>query len=121
VPALACFDDGFWARLLPRALVQRATAASAAAQPSRPMQGAAWAVAVLVGVLSVQPVVNLVSPRQINVCPAVGRDGGYTFPVGLSGKALVRFPLNPGRSIWVRSLPRAKMWLSIALLNRQDR
>jgi phosphopantetheinyl transferase len=64
---------------------------------------------------------HLVSPRQINVCPAVGRDGGYTFPVGLSGKAPVRFPLNPGRSIWVRSLPRAKMWLSIALLNRQDR
>jgi len=64
---------------------------------------------------------HLVSPRQINVYPAVGRDGGYTFPVSLSGKALVRFPLNPGRSIWVRSLPRAKMWLSIALLNRQDR
>lgn len=63
---------------------------------------------------------HLVSPRQINVYPAVGRDGGYTFPVGLSGKALVRFPLNPGRSIWVRSLPRGKMWLSIALLNRQD-
>lgn len=61
---------------------------------------------------------HLVSPRQINVCPAVGRDGGYTFPVGLSGKALVRLSLNPGRSIWVRSLPRAKMWLSIALLNR---
>ncbi len=64
---------------------------------------------------------HFVSPRQINVYPAVGRDGGYTFPVGLSGKARVRFPLNPGRSIWVRSLPRAKMWLSIALLNRQDR
>ena len=64
---------------------------------------------------------HFVDPRQINVYPAVGRDGGYTFPVGLSGKALVRFPLNPGRSIWVRSLPRAEMWLSIALLNRQDR
>jgi phosphopantetheinyl transferase len=64
---------------------------------------------------------HLVSPRQINVYPAVGRDRGYTFPVGLSGKALVRFPLNPGRSIWVRSLPRAQMWLSIALLNRPDR
>ncbi len=64
---------------------------------------------------------HLVSPRQINVCPAVGRDGEYTFPVSLSGKALVRFPLNPGRSIWVRSLPRAQMWLSIALLNREDR
>jgi phosphopantetheinyl transferase len=64
---------------------------------------------------------HFVSPRQINVYPAVGGDGGYTFPVGLSGKALVRFPLNPGRSIWVRSLPRGQMWLSIALLIRQDR
>jgi len=64
---------------------------------------------------------HLVDPRQINVYPALGRDGGYTFPVGLSGKAHVRFPLNPGRSIWVRSRPRTQMWLSIALLNRQDR
>jgi phosphopantetheinyl transferase len=64
---------------------------------------------------------HLVDPRQIKVYPAVSRDGGYSFPVGLSGKARVRFPLNPGRSIWVRSLPRAQMWLSIALLNRQDR
>ena len=64
---------------------------------------------------------HFVSPWQINVYPAVSRDGGYTFPVGLSGKARVRFPLNPGRSIWVRSLPRAQMWLSIALLNRRDR
>jgi phosphopantetheinyl transferase len=64
---------------------------------------------------------HLVSPRQINVYPAVGRDDGYTFPVGLSGKALVRFPLNPGRSIWVRSLPRGQMWLAIALWERQGR
>ncbi len=64
---------------------------------------------------------HLVSPRQIHVYPAVSRDGGYTFPVGLSGKARLRFPLNPGRSIWVRSLPRGTVWLSIALLNRQDR
>ena len=64
---------------------------------------------------------HFLSPRQIKVYPAVGGDGGYTFPVGLSGKARVRFPLNPGRSIWVRSLPQAKMWLAIALLNRQDR
>ncbi|MCX5889772.1 MAG: 4'-phosphopantetheinyl transferase superfamily protein [Deltaproteobacteria bacterium] len=62
-----------------------------------------------------------VSPRQINVYPAVGRDGGFTFRVGLSGKARVRFPSTPGGSIRVRSLPRAQMWLSIALLNRQDR
>jgi len=63
VPALACFDDGFWAKLLPRALVKRATAA--AAQPSRPMHRAALVVAVIVGVLSIQPVVNMISPQQI--------------------------------------------------------
>ena len=68
---------------------------------------------------------HLVDPRQITVHPSsegtVGEDGGYTFPVGLSGKALVRFPIAAGRSLWVRSLPRVKMWLSIALLNRQQR
>jgi hypothetical protein len=65
IPALACFDDGFWAKLLPHALVNRATTAAAAAQPSRPMQRAAWMVAVMVGLLSIQPVVNLISPVQI--------------------------------------------------------
>ncbi len=65
VPALACFDDGFWAKLLPRALVNRATAAAAAAQPSLPMQRGALVVAAIIGVLSVQPVINLISPLQI--------------------------------------------------------
>src|SRR5208282_3063504 len=60
VPALACFDDGFWAKLLPRALVNRATTAAAAAQPSRPMRVAAWTVAAMVGMLSVQPVANMI-------------------------------------------------------------
>jgi 4'-phosphopantetheinyl transferase superfamily len=66
---------------------------------------------------------HLVDPRQIYVYPstggALGGDGGYTFPVGLSRKALVRFPIAVGRSLWVRSLPQLKMWLSIALLNRR--
>jgi hypothetical protein len=69
----------------------------------------------------------LVDPRQITVYPsvegatgeAVGGDGGYTFPVGLSGKAQMRVPTTAGRSLWVRSLPQLKMWLSIALLNRR--
>ena len=40
---------------------------------------------------------HLVDPRQVNVYPAVERqDGGYTFPVGLSGKALERFPIDCG-------------------------
>ena len=63
---------------------------------------------------------HLVDPLQINVYPSVaGGDGGYTFPVRLSRKALMRFPIGAGRSIWVRSFPQAKMWLSIALLNWQ--
>jgi 4'-phosphopantetheinyl transferase superfamily len=65
---------------------------------------------------------HLVDPRQITVYPftkdAVGANGWYTFPVALSGKALVRFPLVAGQSLWVRSLHQRKMWLSIALLNR---
>jgi hypothetical protein len=66
---------------------------------------------------------HLVDPRQITVYPsaegAVRENGGNTFPVGLSGKALARFPIAAGRSLRVRSLPRRKMWLSIALLSRQ--
>ncbi len=65
VPALACFDDSFWSKLLPRALTNRAIAAAQSAQPNKPMQVAAWAVAVIVGALSVQPVVNMISARQI--------------------------------------------------------
>jgi len=63
---------------------------------------------------------HLVDPLEINVYPSVaGEEGGYSFPVRLSKKALMRFPIDAGRSIWVRSLPDAKMWLSITLLNRQ--
>jgi phosphopantetheinyl transferase len=66
---------------------------------------------------------HLVDPRQISVYPsaaeAAGEDGGYTFPVGLSGKARVQFPIAADRSLWVRSVLQGKMWLSIALLNRR--
>jgi hypothetical protein len=65
VPALACFDDGFWARLLPRALANRATAALASAQPSVFVRRAAWVLAALVGLLSLQPVANMISPNQV--------------------------------------------------------
>jgi hypothetical protein len=64
---------------------------------------------------------HLVDPQQITVYPSTGAavagGGGYTFPVGLSGKALLRFPLAVGRSLWVRSFPQGEMWLSIALWN----
>jgi len=64
---------------------------------------------------------HLVEPRDIDVRPSVEGDGEYTFPVCLSRKALERLPMGAGRSIWVRSLPEAKMWLSIAFLNGQRR
>src|SRR5262249_21273653 len=65
IPALACFDDSFWSKLLPRALVRRANASAASALPNRSMQRAAWVLATIVGALSVQPVFNLISPAQI--------------------------------------------------------
>lgn len=64
---------------------------------------------------------HLVAPRQVHVSPALGGDSGYTFPVSLSGKALMRYPMDAGRSLWVRSFPREKMWLSIALLSQPSR
>jgi hypothetical protein len=65
VPALACFDDGVWARLLPRALSARAAHATAEAQPSVAMQRVSYAVAAGVALLSIGPVLNMASSRQI--------------------------------------------------------
>jgi Lipase maturation factor len=65
VPALACFDDSFLAKLLPDALVRRAATARASARPSPGMEGAAWVLAMIVGLLSIRPVVNLISPQQV--------------------------------------------------------
>jgi phosphopantetheinyl transferase (holo-ACP synthase) len=60
---------------------------------------------------------HLVAPLQVHVYPSIGENGRYTFPVRLSSQALKRFPLGADRSIWVRSFPREKMWISIALLS----
>jgi hypothetical protein len=65
VPILACFDDSFWAKFLPRTLVNHAVRAQASAEPSKPMQVAGWIVVVLVALLSIQPVMNLISDTQI--------------------------------------------------------
>ena len=65
VPALACFDDAVWSKLLPRALALRARRAAQAARPSRAMRHTAWALAALVGALSIAPLINMLSPRQI--------------------------------------------------------
>ena len=65
VPALACIDDAVWAKILPRRLVRRADRAASEVAPSRAMENAGWAVAALIGILSIQPVTNMLSPRQI--------------------------------------------------------
>ena len=66
---------------------------------------------------------HLVDPRQITVYPssgwAEGGSGWYAFPVGLSGKALARFPRAVGRALWAHSLHQDRMWLSIAHWNRR--
>ncbi len=67
---------------------------------------------------------HLVDPQQMIVYPSTGgtaeENGIYDFPVGLSGKAAKRLPMALGRSLRVRSFSHGKMWLSIALLNRQS-
>lgn len=65
VPALACFDDRAWAKVVPPGLTKRAESARAAAIVSRPMLGTAWILGVVVALLSIQPVLNIFSPHQI--------------------------------------------------------
>ncbi|WP_295714657.1 lipase maturation factor family protein [Mucilaginibacter sp.] len=65
IPALACFDDGFWSGVLPRALVCKAAAAASRAEESQPMQITAWVIAGLIAILSIQPALNILSPAQI--------------------------------------------------------
>ena len=65
IPALACFDDGFWKKLLPRRLVQKAEAAANRPEESKAMVTTAWVVTAIIGILSIQPIANMLSPAQI--------------------------------------------------------
>jgi len=65
IPALACFDDSFWAKLLPGRLVRKAALAAENAEESKPMLTTSWVVAGLIALLSIQPVLNMLSPGQI--------------------------------------------------------
>jgi hypothetical protein len=64
VPALACFDDTAFGHLLPAALRERLLARFAAAKVNRVHGIAAIVYAVIVALLSVGPVVNLLSSEQ---------------------------------------------------------
>ncbi len=65
IPFLACFDDAFLCRFLPKSLVRRAEEAAAKSPPSRINDGIAVALSILVAYLSVAPVLNLVGGRQL--------------------------------------------------------
>ena len=83
IPALACFDDAFWSKILPRALIRRAAISAGGGDPSHgapPDDGAssdggalpslaaqvtAWTVTGAIALLSIQPVINLLSPNQV--------------------------------------------------------
>ncbi|MBU6400446.1 MAG: lipase maturation factor family protein [Verrucomicrobia bacterium] len=64
VPFLACLDDSLWRRVLPRRLTERAVRAAATARPARAQSTVVTGLVLLVGYLSLSPVLNLLSPRQ---------------------------------------------------------
>jgi hypothetical protein len=65
IPAIACFDDGFWTRILPASLVRKAAAsADPEAEPGHePIT--AIILATVIGLLSIAPVMNMLSPGQV--------------------------------------------------------
>src|SRR5947207_11609202 len=65
IPFLACFDDTFLGRILPKSLVRRAEKAAQQAKPSRVQNAVSVALSILVAYLSIAPVLNLVSNRQV--------------------------------------------------------
>lgn len=65
IPALACFDDGFWARILPRRIVSKANTAAMQEVPSRAMVTTAWVITIIIAILSIQPALNLISSQQL--------------------------------------------------------
>ena len=65
VPILACFDDALLSRLLPKFITEKARRAAAEAKPSLTQNRIAIGLAALIGLLSILPVANLISPSQI--------------------------------------------------------
>jgi len=65
IPFLACFDDTFLRHFLPVRLVRRAEQATQESEPSRVNNTIAIALSILVVYLSIAPVLNLVSGRQL--------------------------------------------------------
>jgi hypothetical protein len=107
VPALACMDDSFWAKILPGILVRKAAKAAQEAEVSTPMQYTTLIVTCIVGMLSFQPAFNLLSPKQImntsfdplelvNTYGAFGSVGQERYNVVFEGTR----DLNPDSADW---------------------
>jgi len=65
IPIAACFDDDIWRRLLPSGLAARAAAARSVATPSRAHGLTAGVLTLAIAVLSVPPVLNMISGTQL--------------------------------------------------------
>src|ERR1700736_2316321 len=65
IPFLACLDDTLWRRLLPQFLVRRSERAADEPESSRLHTGVAVALFALVAYLSIGPISNLISERQM--------------------------------------------------------
>jgi hypothetical protein len=62
---LACFDDGAWVRVLPSALRNKAAALASHTETTAARRVAERALALVIAVLSVNPVLNMLSPGQV--------------------------------------------------------
>lgn len=98
VPALACFDDRAWRKVLPRALTPFAERSAQFERPSSAMLRTSYVVAAVVALLSINPLVNMLSSRQImntsfdpldlvNTYGAFGAVGKERFNVVFEGSA----------------------------------
>lgn len=65
VPAIACFDDAFLARILPRVLVRKAEAAAGGIKGPVATSRLIWIVTIILGIQSVEPALNILSTKQI--------------------------------------------------------
>ena len=65
IPFLACLDDSFWRKILPSAVVRRADRGVTEPELSLLQTGVAVVLTFLVAWLSIAPITNLVSDRQV--------------------------------------------------------
>ncbi len=65
VPIIACFDDNFFRKIMPKWIINKAEFATAHKRFYKPQKFIAWALVILIVWLSIPVVQNLLSSRQI--------------------------------------------------------